>query len=203
MKNSANGGIGGITGLILAGGAARRMGGGDKGLTKLAGKPLIEYALTRLAPQVDALIINANRNAARYADYGHPVVADEREGFQGPLAGMARGLKAAETEFMVCAPCDSPLLPQDLVERLFRQLREQDAELSVAHNGERLQPVFTLMRAALADSLLAFLDGGGRKIDQWFQRHRLAVADFSDQPEAFSNVNSPEELDAMAGLLHA
>ena len=200
MNNSANGGI---TGLILAGGAARRMGGGDKGLTELAGKPLIEYALARLAPQVDALIINANRNVARYADYGHPVVTDQRQGFQGPLAGMASGLKAAETEFMVCAPCDSPLLPEDLVGRLFRQLREQDAELSVAHNGERLQPVFTLMRAALADSLLAFLDGGGRKIDQWFQRHRLAVADFSDQPAAFSNVNSPEELDAMAGSLHA
>ena len=200
MNNNANGGI---TGLILAGGAARRMGGGDKGLTELAGKPLIEYALARLAPQVDALIINANRNVARYADYGHPVVTDQRQGFQGPLAGMASGLKAAETEFMVCAPCDSPLLPEDLVERLFRQLREQDAELSVAHNGERLQPVFTLMRAALADSLLAFLDGGGRKIDQWFQRHQLAVADFSDQPAAFSNVNSPEELDAMAGSLHA
>lgn len=200
MNNSANSGI---TGLILAGGAARRMGGGDKGLTELAGKPLIEYALARLAPQVDALIINANRNVARYADYGHPVVTDQRQGFQGPLAGMASGLKAAETEFMVCAPCDSPLLPEDLVRRLFRQLREQDAELSVAHNGERLQPVFTLMRAALADSLLAFLDGGGRKIDQWFQRHQLAVADFSDQPAAFSNVNSPEELDAMAGSLHA
>ena len=200
MNNNANGGI---TGLILAGGAARRMGGGDKGLTELAGKPLIEYALARLAPQVDALIINANRNVARYADYGHPVVTDQRQGFQGPLAGMASGLKAAETEFMVCAPCDSPLLPEDLVGRLFRQLREQDAELSVAHNGERLQPVFTLMRAALADSLLAFLDGGGRKIDQWFQRHQLAVADFSDQPAAFSNVNSPEELDAMAGSLHA
>lgn len=203
MNNSANGYIGGITGLILAGGAARRMGGGDKGLTELAGKPLIEHALARLAPQVDALIINANRNVARYADYGHPVVTDERQGFQGPLAGMASGIKAAETEFMVCAPCDSPLLPEDLVERLFRRLREQDAELSVAHNGERLQPVFTLMRTALASSLLAFLDGGGRKIDQWFQRHQLALADFSDQPAAFSNVNSPEELDAMAGSLHA
>lgn len=203
MNNSANSNIGGITGLILAGGAARRMGGGDKGLTELAGKPLIEYALARLAPQVDALIINANRNVARYADYGHPVVTDDQQGFQGPLAGMASGLKASETEFMVCAPCDSPLLPEDLVERLFRQLREQDAELSVAHNGERLQPVFTLMRAALAGSLLAFLDSGGRKIDQWFQRHRLAVADFSDQPAAFSNVNSPEELDAMAESLHA
>lgn len=200
MNNSANSGI---TGLILAGGAARRMGGGDKGLTELAGKPLIEYALTRLAPQVDALIINANRNVARYADYGHPVVTDERQGFQGPLAGMASGMKAAETEFMVCAPCDSPLLPEDLVERLFQRLRAQDAELSVAHNGERLQPVFTLMRTALAGSLLAFLDGGGRKIDQWFQRHQLALADFSDQPAAFSNVNSPEELDAMAGSLHA
>ena len=200
MKNDANGGV---TGLILAGGAARRMGGGDKGLTMLAGKPLIEYALARLAPQVDALIINANRNLDRYADYGCPVAADLQQGFQGPLAGMASGLKETTTEFMVCAPCDSPLLPEDLVQRLFRQLREQDAELSVAHNGERLQPVFALMRTALAGSLLAFLEGGGRKIDQWFQRHQLAVADFSDQPAAFSNVNSPEELNAMAGLLHA
>ena len=200
MENSDNGGI---TGLILAGGAARRMGGGDKGLTLLAGKPLIEYALARLAPQVDALVINANRNLARYADYGCPVAADERQGFQGPLAGMASGLKATTTEFMVCAPCDSPLLPEDLVSRLFRQLREQDAELSVAHNGERLQPVFALMRVALAGSLLAFLEEGGRKIDRWFQRHKLAVADFSDQPEAFSNVNSPEELAAMERQLHA
>ena len=200
MKNDANSGI---TGLILAGGAARRMGGGDKGLTMLAGKPLIEYALARLAPQVDALIINANRNLDRYADYGCPVAADLQQGFQGPLAGMASGLKATTTEFMVCAPCDSPLLPEDLVPRLFRPLREQDAELSVAHNGERLQPVFTLMRAALAGSLLAFLEGGGRKIDQWFQRHQLAVADFSDQPAAFSNVNGPEELNAMAESLHA
>ena len=200
MKNDANSGI---TGLILAGGAARRMGGGDKGLTMLAGKPLIEYALARLAPQVDALIINANRNLERYADYGCPVAADLQQGFQGPLAGMASGLKATTTEFMVCAPCDSPLLPEDLVQRLFRQLREQDAELSVAHNGERLQPVFALMRTALAGSLLAFLEGGGRKIDQWFQRHQLAVADFSDQPAAFSNVNSPEELNAMAESLHA
>lgn len=200
MKNNDNDGV---TGLILAGGAARRMGGGDKGLTMLAGKPLIEYALERLGPQVDALIINANRNLARYADYGHPVAADNQQGFQGPLAGMASGLRAATTEFMVCAPCDSPLLPEDLVSRLFRQLREQDAELSVAHNGERLQPVFTLMRTALAGSLLAFLEEGGRKIDRWFQGHTLAVADFSDQPEAFSNVNSPEELNAMEGRLHA
>ena len=193
----------GITGVILAGGEARRMGGGDKGLVDLCGKPLIEHALAALSPQVDAIIINANRNRERYGGYGYPVVADNREGFQGPLAGMLSCLEQAETEFLVTVPCDSPLLPRDLVERLFRQLSEEEAEISVAHNGSRMQPVFTLMFASLASSMQAFLDGGQRKIDRWFEGHRLAVTDFSDKPDCFRNVNNPVELAQMETELDA
>ena len=193
----------GITGVILAGGEARRMGGGDKGLVALCGKPLIEHVLAALSPQVDTIIINANRNRERYAAYGYPVVADSRKGFQGPLAGMLSCLEEAETEFMVTVPCDSPLLPDDLVARLFRQLSEEQAEISVAHNGDRMQPVFALMAANLASSMQAFLDGGERKIDRWFEGHRLALTDFSDGPERFRNINNPAELAQMEEQLSA
>ena len=190
-----------ITGVILAGGEARRMGGGDKGLVELRGKPLVEHALAALSPQVDTVIINANRNRERYAAYGHPVIADSRQGFQGPLAGMLSCIEAAGTEFIVSVPCDSPLLPDDLVARLFRQLSEEEADISVAHNGDRMQPVFTLMPTSLAPSMQAFLDGGGRKIDRWFQQHKLAVTDFSDKPECFRNINNPAELAQMEAQL--
>ncbi len=192
----------GITGVILAGGEARRMGGGDKGLVELCGKPLVEHALAALSPQVNTVIINANRNRERYAAYGHPVIADSRQGFQGPLAGMLSCIEAAETEFIVSVPCDSPLLPDDLVARLFRQLSEEEADISVAHNGDRMQPVFTLMPTSLAPSMQAFLDGGGRKIDRWFEQHKLAVTDFSDKPECFRNINNPAELADMETQLN-
>ena len=192
----------GITGVILAGGEARRMGGGDKGLVELRGKPLVEHALAALSPQVNTVIINANRNRERYAAYGYPVVADSREGYQGPLAGMLSCLEAAQTDFMVSVPCDSPLLPDDLVARLFRQLSDEQADISVAHNGERMQPVFALMPANLAPSMREFLDGGGRKIDRWFEGHRLALTDFSDKPECFRNINNPAELAQMEAQLN-
>ena len=192
----------GITGVILAGGEARRMGGGDKGLVELRGKPLVEHALAALSPQVNTVIINANRNRERYAAYGHPVIADSRQGFQGPLAGMLSCIEAAGTEFIVTVPCDSPLLPDDLVARLFRQLSEEQADISVAHNGDRMQPVFTLMPTSLAPSMQAFLDGGGRKIDRWFEQHKLAVTDFSDKPECFRNINNPAELAQMEAQLN-
>ena len=192
-----------ITGVILAGGEARRLGGDDKGLVELRGKPLIEHALAALSPQVNALIINANRNRNRYAAYGHLVIADSRQGYQGPLAGMLSCLQTVKTEFMVSVPCDSPLLPDDLVARLFRQRCAEEADLSVAHNGDRMQPVFTLMPTTLAPSIQAFLDDGGRKIDRWFGQHKLAVADFSDKPNCFRNINNPSELAQMEEQLNA
>lgn len=191
----------GITGAILAGGRARRMGGIDKGLVQLAGRPLIEHVLAAFSPQVDSVIINANRNQERYGAYGHPVAADRQADFQGPLAGMFSCLAQARDGLLATVPCDSPLPAPDLVARLYARLREERAELSVAHNGERLQPVFALMETALAPSLGEFLEGGGRKIDRWFAQHKLAVADFSDQPDSFRNINDPQDLERLEALL--
>ncbi|MEE9575177.1 MAG: molybdenum cofactor guanylyltransferase MobA, partial [Gammaproteobacteria bacterium] len=171
-----------ITGIILAGGQARRMGGQDKGLIQLCMKPMIEYVLDAIEPQVDAIIINANRNQAIYKAYGFPVVADQIEGYCGPLAGMASGLQVAKTPFVVTVPCDSPLIPDDLVQKLYSTLQDEDAEICTAHSNGRLQPVFTLMKSELLPSMLDFLNNGERKIDKWFEKHHLAITDFSEQP---------------------
>lgn len=182
-----------ITAVILAGGRATRMGGQDKGLVELAGRPMIAHVLAALAPQVEWLVINANRNLDRYAGFGWPVVRDEDTGFLGPLAGLAAGLAAASTELVLTAPCDSPMLPPDLASRLHAALRAQEAEIAVPHDGERLQPVFMLVRREVQPSLEAYLHGGDRKIDLWFRQHRVAEVDFADLPDTFVNVNDPEE----------
>jgi molybdenum cofactor guanylyltransferase len=186
-----------ITGIILAGGRARRMGGQDKGLIELSQKPMIEHVINAIEPQVDDIIINANRNQTVYERYGFPVVADEIEGYCGPLAGMASGMQAAKTPFVVTVPCDSPLIPDDLVQKLYSTLQGDDAEICTAHANGRLQPVFTLMKSELLPSMLEFLNNGERKINRWFEKHRLAVADFSEQPDTFININSAEELAAI------
>lgn len=182
-----------ITGLVLAGGQARRMGGDDKGLIELAGRPMIEHVLQALEPQVGSLMINANRNLERYAAYGHPVVADELAGFLGPLAGVASAMPHLATEFLLTVPCDAPLLSSDLARRLVDACLTARADLAVASDGQRLQPVFMLLRSTVAPSLRAYLEGGGRKIDTWFAQVRLAQADFSDEPDCFVNVNEPAE----------
>lgn len=192
-----------ITGLVLAGGQARRMGGMDKGLLQLCERPLIEWVLDALQPQVASLIINANRSHADYRRYGHPIVADELDGFCGPLAGIAAGLSACKTDYLVVTPCDSPLLPTDLVKRLHEQLRHDAADIAVAHNGERLQPVFALLDTRLTPSLLAFLETGGRKIDQWYAQHNISIVDFSDTPDTFLNINTPEDMAALEARLLA
>lgn len=182
-----------ISGVILAGGRGSRMGGVDKGLVPLRGRPMVEHVIARLRPQVGELLINANRNIERYAALGYPVIPDFREGFQGPLAGMASGLAAAATSYVVTVPCDSPLVGADLVARLTRALVQQQADIAVAHDGERAHPVFLLLRRGLFDDLTAFLEAGERKIDRWFARHPVAYADFRDTPEAFVNINDPDE----------
>jgi molybdenum cofactor guanylyltransferase len=183
-----------VTAVILAGGRARRMGGQDKGLIELNGMPLIEYALAALQGQVDTILINANRNTGRYAGMGYKVIADRHGGFSGPLAGMASALAMMQTRYLVTVPCDCPALPQDLVDRLLHARAGSGAELAVAHDGTRMQPVFALLQRSLAPGLERFLDAGGRKIDQWYAQHRVALADFSDRPGVFTNVNTPEEL---------
>lgn len=190
-----------MCGLILAGGQARRMGGVDKGLIDLAGRPLIEWVIDILQPQTGTLMINANRSGPSYRRYGYPVIADRLGGYCGPLAGIAAGLHTCGTEYLATCPCDSPLLPADLVDRLYRSLTENQAELAVAHNGERLQPVFALLARRLLPSLEHYLDCGGRKIDQWYQQHRMAVADFSDQAGAFANINTPDDVETLVRRL--
>lgn len=182
-----------VTGLVLAGGLARRMGGEDKGLVHLAGRPMVEFVLDALRPQVGAVLINANRNLERYGGYGVPVLPDPLEGYQGPLAGVLSGLQRLETEFLLTVPCDAPLLAPDLAARLFAASVAADADVAVATDGARQQPVFLMLRSRVRPGLEAYLESGGRKIDTWFGGLRLAEADFSDRADTFVNVNDPEE----------
>jgi molybdenum cofactor guanylyltransferase len=182
-----------ITAVILAGGMARRMGGEDKGLIELNGRPLLDYIIAGLESRVGTILVNANRNLERYREFGYPVVEDIVTGFSGPLAGMATGMQAAGTPLLLTVPCDSPFVPADLGERLLRVMRETGAGVCVAHDGERLQPVHALLNCRLLPDLLAYLDGGGRKIDTWYARHRMARADFSDMPDMFLNLNTPAD----------
>jgi molybdenum cofactor guanylyltransferase len=186
-----------IAGLILAGGRARRMGGEDKGLIRLAGRPMVEHVLERIGPQVDEVVINANRNAEQYGRYGHRVIPDVVDDFPGPLAGMLSAMEAVHQPWLAVVPCDSPLLPRDLVQRLFESALAESADIAVAHDGERLQPVVALLRCSLLPQLRAFVEQGGRKIDAWYAQHRMVATDLSDHPEAFVNINTPEERAAL------
>ena len=177
------------------------MGGEDKGLVDIAGRLMISYVVDALLPQVSVLMINANRNTDRYRELGHKVVVDSIEGYWGPLAGMASAMQVSITPLLVTTPCDCPFVPEDLVERLHRVMRENEAEVCVAHDGERIQPVFSLLSCELVESLLAYLDAGERKIDRWFAQHRCVTADFSDRPETFLNVNTPEDVSAAEARL--
>ncbi len=183
-----------ITGILLAGGQGSRMGGVDKGLVELAGRPMAAHALERLAPQVDALLINANQNLPAWQAFGHPVFGDDIGGFAGPLAGLHAGLLRAQHPFVVTAPCDSPFLPADLVERLAAALHAADAQLAVAKTFGQPHPVFCLCRRDLADHLGAFLAAGGRKIDRWYGSLKVVEVAFDDEEAAFRNVNTRDEL---------
>ena len=187
-----------ITGLILAGGRAQRMGGIDKGLIPFHQKPLIETTIQRLKVQVGPILINANRNITKYAVYGYPVIMDETPDFSGPLAGFLMGLKNCKTPYLLTTPCDSPLFPEDLATKLASELEQANLDLVYASSKEAdgkvwAQPVFCLMRANLQDSLISFLDKGDLKIDRWFKELRNSTVVFED-PHAFANVNTPEEL---------
>jgi molybdopterin-guanine dinucleotide biosynthesis protein A len=183
-----------ITGVILAGGLGRRMGGVDKGLQLLDGKALVRHVAERLAPQVDHLLINANRSEAEYAALGYPLIADRITGFAGPLAGLHAALAAATTPLVVTAPCDSPRLPFDLVIRLRTALLASNANLAIATAGGRLHPVFCLCRTSLLPALESYLQGGGRKVALWCTEMGAIEVDFSDQSAAFGNFNTLDDL---------
>ena len=184
----------GVTGIVLAGGQGRRMGGVDKGLQLLEGRPMVARAIERLAPQVETIIVNANQNLEAYRAFGYAVVSDAVGGFAGPLAGLHAGLQAARTPRAVTVPCDSPFLPADLVARLAAALEANAVQLAVAKTGAQPHPVFCLVERAVLSDLEAFLHSGGRKIDAWYARLAVVEVSFDDQPEAFSNINTREEL---------
>jgi len=186
----------GVTGIVLAGGQGRRMGGVDKGLQPLNGRPMVAWAIERLAPQVDEILVNANQNADAYAKLGHRVVPDSVGGFAGPLAGLHAGLRAAANPLAVTVPCDSPFLPLDLVSRLRSLLNGRD--LAVAKTGAQPHPVFALVRKSVLPHLERFLEGGGRKIDAWYATLSVVEVSFDDQPDAFRNINTLDELSAAA-----
>jgi len=184
-----------ITGVILAGGKGRRMGGVDKGLVEYQQRPLIAHVIERLEPQVGGLLINANRNADKYQEYGFPVIADQLADYQGPLAGFSVAMLAAKTDYVLTVPCDGPLLPHDLVSRMVKNMHEENTDIAVAHDGERLQSVYALIKRDLLPSLQACIQSGHRRVDAWYATQQTTLADFSDTPESFFNVNFPEDRD--------
>ena len=186
-----------VTGVVLAGGRATRMGGVDKGLVPVNGQPMIQWVIDVLRPQVAELLVNANRNLEQYREFGYPVIDDGDREFRGPLAGIASGLRATASQYVAFAPCDSPLVCGDLVTRLRTALSRENTRIAVAHDGERLQPVFALLERGLLDDLMRYLDDGGRKIDRWYAEHGYAQADFSDVADSFANINAPDEKRAL------
>jgi molybdenum cofactor guanylyltransferase len=199
-----------VVGLLLAGGQSRRMGGGDKSLRLLGGKPLLAHVVERLQPQVAALLLNANGDPARFAGFGLPVVADGVPDFAGPLAGVLAGLDWAAAHRRDCSlvasvATDAPFLPKDLVHRLAAGMREAGADLACAASGGRAHPVFGLWPVRLKEDLRAALIGQGiRKVDLWTARHKLATVPFADQPvDPFFNANRPDDLKAAAAILAA
>ena len=159
-----------IAGVVLAGGLGRRMGGVNKGLRRLRGKPMVQWVLERFAPQVDDVLINANQNAEVYATFGYRVVPDRIAGFAGPLAGLHAALSATALPLVATVPCDSPFLPTDLIGRLRAAMLEEDADLAVARTLEQAHPVFCLCRSGVLPHLSEFLAGGGRKVDPVVRR---------------------------------
>ena len=185
-----------VTGVVLAGGLGRRMGGVDKGLVELDGRPMVAHVIDRLAPQVGALVVNANQNADRYAELGVAVVPDAIGGFAGPLAGLHAGLAHARTRHVVTVPCDSPFLPRDLVARLGAALESSKAQLAVARTFDQPHPVFALVGTDVLPDLSAFLGRGGRKIDAWYGGLAVVEVPFDDCADAFRNINTRDELAA-------
>ncbi len=190
---------GDITALVLAGGKGRRMGGRDKGLLPFGKGLLIGHVLDAISPQVGALLISANRNRADYRRFGCPVLADSLDDFQGPLAGFLAGLEQMQTDYLLTLPCDGPVVVEDLAERLAGGLTAAGADIAVAHDGRRLQPVYALLHRRVLPGLRVALQEGERKIDRWYPRNQWVTVDFSDAPEQFDNINTPEDYASAGG----
>lgn len=187
-----------VSGIILCGGRATRMGGVDKGLIHLQNQPLIQHVIQYLTLQTDEILINANREIAQYQAFGYPVLQDTYADFIGPLAGFSLGLQHAKHDYVLTAPCDSPFLPQNLTQRLLTQLTAQNAEIAVASSEGNAHPVFCLCKKTVAPTLNHYLASGGRRVSAWQKSLRYTEVDFSDVPDAFININTPEDLATLA-----
>lgn len=190
-----------VTAVVLAGGEGARLGGQDKGLLRVVSRPLVAHVLQRIVPQVNTVVISANRHLDQYGQFEFPVVADRMNDHQGPLAGIAASLPHVHTEYLLTVPCDTPLLPADLVDRLWNAMEDEEADMAVAHDGEQLQHLVALIRRAVAGSVDEFLEEGGRAVKEWAAKMFPAVAWFADQPLAFRNVNNDADLHDIEPLL--
>jgi molybdenum cofactor guanylyltransferase len=190
-----------ITAVILAGGQGSRLDGQDKGLVTYKNKRLIEHTLAIIEPQVNTILISANRNTDIYKAYGYPVIKDKLKNYQGPLAGLSAAMTIATTDYIISMPCDSPLLSDDLVSRLILSLQQQSLQqslsIAVAHDGQRLQPVTALIPIKLLHSLNSFLASGERKTAFWYAQHDYICCDFSDIAHIFANINTEQQRRAM------
>ena len=191
-----------ISAIILSGGRATRMNGVDKGLVPLQSKPLIAHVIARLQPQVDEIFINANREIVQYEAFGLSVLRDDNDEFIGPLAGFSLGLQHAKHEYVLTVPCDSPLLPLDLVERLLNAMAASRADIAVASSDENTHPVFCLMKKSVLPSLQAYIESGERKVNSWQKSQKYIEVDFSDCDDAFINLNTFEDLKALELMLN-
>lgn len=186
-----------ISGVILAGGRAQRMGGQDKGLVEFKGKPLVAYAIAAMQPIVGELLISANRNLERYRQWGLPVITDQDSVSAGPLAGILAALAKINAEVLVVMPCDTPLVTTAYLQKLVAQLNVQQADIAVAFDGERLHPVLMAIKTELRPSLQAYLQAEQRKVEGWLNQHRAVRVDFQDQRSALANINTLAELSAL------
>lgn len=184
-----------ITAVILAGGRGERMGGMDKGMLILHEKPLVQHVIDAIEPHVQEILINANRHIDYYSRLGYPVVEDMFPGFAGPLAGIVSAMHQVRTAWMLVAPCDVPGIPPDLVERLVEASSRSTSGIAVAHDGRFLQSAHLLLPVSLKTELDSWIVSGRRSIRDWLQTHEIGLADFSDNPDAFTNINTPDDLD--------
>jgi molybdopterin-guanine dinucleotide biosynthesis protein A len=192
-----------VTAVILAGGRARRMGEVDKGLQRLSGRNLIEWVLQCIDPQVDEVLIVANRNLERYLELGYPVLRDRIPDFAGPLAGLHAGFEQARSELVLCVPCDTPLLPETLVQRLVESLEQSGADAAVARTTEHVHSVICLCRASLVEGLSQFITQGGRGVAEWHDTLHTTYVDFNEEAERFRNVNTLDDLRALESFVRA
>jgi molybdopterin-guanine dinucleotide biosynthesis protein A len=191
-----------VAGVILAGGRARRMNNQDKGLVNFKGRPMVSYAIAALAPVVDCLLINANRNIDQYRQFGWPVISDRTDSFDGPLAGILTAMDHADADVLVVIPCDSPLIKTEHLQKLLLTRAENNADVAVAFDGVRLHPVFLAIKTSLQTSLQDYLANGHRKVAVWLDRQNLIQVDFSNEPKIFCNVNTMTELSVLEETNH-